>query len=241
MNKKTRLLSLLFAALISGGCSLSAQTEQQLFTVQADAVIRVKPDKVVLSLGAYSRGAHLITAKTANFDIIKRSFDIVKGMGIPEKNIATDYVMIDTQYRNYEDTEPLYSVYQTVSITLEDVSKYDELITQLLNAGINQINSIDFQTTNLKEHRNAARRLAIAAAKERAALLAEEAGFQLGKVVNLRENTYYSPYSSRRGGLSNVSQNMEQSTGGGGDDSETLAPGMISIKADITLIYQIQG
>jgi uncharacterized protein YggE len=213
--------------------------ENQIFSVSADAIVRVTPDKVVLQIGAETRGEVLNSARQNNFDIIKNTIEILKRNGIEEKFIGTDHVDINTYYEDRDYRRLRFTVRQALSITINDISKYDSILAEVINAGINQIYGIEFQTDELKKHRYEARSLAIAAAKERAEFLAGEAGFQLGKIINLKETTndyYWRPQNDRGGMSQSVSQSYNESIG----ESDTLAPGMISIRSNITLYYSVE-
>jgi len=223
-------------------CTVSAQ-ENQTFSVSADAIVRVSPDRVVLHIGAETIGENLGSVRKTNFDIIKNAIEILKKNGIEDKYIGTDYVNIETWYERNVNSSNYgrirFTARQSLSIIITDISKYDELLTNVINAGINQVHSIEFQTSELKKHRYEARSLAIAAAKEKAEFLAREAGFRLGNIINLQESTndgYWRPRNDRGG----MSQSMSQAyTGNDGEDSDTLAPGMISITSNIRLYYNV--
>ena len=222
-----------------------AQERENLFTVSADAIVRVKPDKVVLNIGIIAKGKNLLETKKTVSAAITKSIAYCKQQGIPEKNIGTNYVNIRPVYDDYRSiTELYYHIDQNISIILEDISKYDNILTQLLSFGMNQVLSVDFQVTELKKYRNEARRLAIRAAKERAEFLAAEAGIKLGEIRNINDqSSSWHPYWMRGNSMANTSQNMQQSGGGesGSDDNGAFAPGMISVRADITLIYEIKN
>jgi len=215
--------------------------EKRTFSVTADAIVRASPDRVVLNIGAETRGDKLNTVRDTNFDIIKKTIEILKRNGIDDKNIGTNYVNIDTRYPERDDYAIItFIVEQSISVTVTDISKYDKILTDVIDAGINRIHGIEFQTSNLKKYRYEARSLAIAAAKERAEFLAREAGFRLGNVVNLdeRTNDYYWRPGSDRGGMGQmVTQRDDGNTRG---DSDTLAPGMISIRSNVTLYYNVK-
>lgn len=206
--------------------------------IGADAVVRVKPDKVVLNMAIISRGKNLRETKKTVSDIIKKSISYCRQQEIPEKNIGTNYIRISPEYSSQKSlSESYFEVEQSLSIILEDLSKYEDVVTALLDFGMNRIRSIEFQVTDLKKYRNEARRLAIAAAKERAEFLAAGAGIKLGRIRNISDQSRsFYPV----GYASNVSQNMQQ--GGSSSDSDlgSLAPGMISIRADIVLTYEIK-
>lgn len=230
----------LFLGVIVMTHTISAD-ERITFSVSADAVVKVSPDRVVLHIGAETRGTNLNIIKKTNFDIIKNAIEILKKNGIEDKYIGTDYVNITTWYEDRDYRNIRFTVAQSLSIIIIDISKYDQILTEVIEAGINQVHSIEFQTTDLKKYRYEARSLAIAAAKEKAAFLAQEAGFQLKNIINLVESTndYYWRPRNDRGSLSqSMSQSYLESEG---EESDTLAPGMISITSKVTLYYCIES
>ena len=238
---KRFILAVLSLAAFSGFAFAGA--ENQFFTVEADAVVRARPDRVLIGIGVLSKGRDLAETKKKNSDIIKKAIDSCVKAGVPAKNIKTDYVNIRPEFRNYETLEKNFSVDQNLSVMIEDISKYDEILTELLNIGMNQVRYIEFQTSDLKKYKNESRKLAIAAAKERAEFLALEAGIKLGDIVNLTDaGINWPPYARGvYGSYANTVQNAAISGGGqsgGGEDS--FAPGMVSVKSNITLTYEIK-
>jgi len=226
-----------------------SMSEKQIFSVSADAIVKVAPDKVVLNIGAETIGSKLNDIKETNFNIIKNTISILKKNGIADKHIATDYVNIDTWYEDkfYSERHKniRFTVRQSLSVIIIDISKYDKILTDVINAGINQVHSIEFQTSELKKHRYEARSLAIEAAKEKAEFLAQKSGIKLGNIINLEEYTNdYSYYRNDRRMMSQ-SQFMSQSNfmiedvENTSNDLETLAPGMISIKSNVKLYYNV--
>ena len=214
-------------------------SENQIFSVSADAIVRVVPDKVILQIGAETRGDKLTAVRQNNFDIIKNTIEILKNNGIEEKYIGTDRVDIGTYYEDNRYQNLRFIVRQSLTITVTNISEYDKILAEVVDAGINRVYGIQFQTDDLKKYRYEARSLAIAAAKERAEFLAREAGFKLGRVVNLRETTndfYWRPDASDRGGMSQSMVQVQTDNENMGE-SATLAPGMISIRSNITLYY----
>jgi len=241
LTKRAMFLAITAWAVI--GVSTVSAEDSHVFLASADAIINVAPDKVVLQIGAETRGDNLTVIRQANFDIIKAAIEILKRNGIEEKYIGTDHVDISTWwYERNNDYRLRFIVRQSLTITIHDISKYDKILTEAINAGINQVYSVEFQSSELKKYRYQARSLAIAAAKERAEFLAREAGFKLGKIINLRESTssyYFRPRTNDRGDMSQsmiTAETAAENTG----ESDTLAPGMISIRSAITLYYMVE-
>lgn len=214
-------------------------TPPKTFQTSSDAILRVQPDQVVLSLGVENRGKELVATKIANAAIIKKAIAYCKQQGIPEKYIQTDYVRINPhfQYRN-EVSLDYYSVSQVFSVVISDLEAYEGLLTELLKMGVNKVNSIEFRTTKLKEYRYQVRKMAIESAKEKAAFLSGEVGIKLGPIVNISETTNLPMNAFSRSNFANFSQNMMQTNSGAGDIG-SLSVGLLSLKATITLTYAI--
>lgn len=139
-------------------------------TVSGEAVVNVKPDKIVISLGIETKDNDIMVAKQKNNDILKKAVAAVKECGVAEKDIQTDHLSIQPRWKiEYQHEEFLgYVVRNAFTVTLTDTAKVEELVTTVLLAGVNYIHGIDFQTTELKKYREQARELALKAAKEKA-------------------------------------------------------------------------
>jgi len=215
-------------------------SDTKIFRSSGDAILRIQPDQVVLSLGVESRGKELIQTKEKNYKIQNDAISYCKSQGIPDKYIQTDFVRINPHYSYGNDVIiDYYSVVQSVSIIIEDLEKYEQILTDLLNIGVNKVNNIEFRTTNLKENRYKVRKMAIKAAKEKADFLTSEIGIKLGKIINIGETVNNPTNSFSRSNYANISQNIVQSNTGGIENS-TLAIGMLSLKATVNLTYEIE-
>jgi hypothetical protein len=140
----------------------------QTLDVTGDASIMVMPDRVNLSLGIESRHASLVTAKTENDAGVRKVIDAARAMGIAAADIQTDYMQVSMRYDNNAETViNHYIVTKDVQILLRNVDQFEELLSRVLLAGANHIHDIDFSTSELRKHRDAARALAMKAAREK--------------------------------------------------------------------------
>ena len=242
---KSILITILLIVLVV--CSIPAQ-QTQLFddrpkiTVNGEAVVKVQPDQIIITFGIETWDKNIMTAKQENNDIMKKAVVVINESGIPDKDIQTDYLSIEPRYdNNYEKKNFIgYFVRNTFVVTLSEPDKVENLVTGVLQSGVNYIHSISFQTTEFKKYREQARELALNAAKEKAEKMAGTLGQLVGNPIQISEgyggsNWYYSSwngwgYGSRSNYMTqNVMQNIE---GGTGEISETIALGKISIKAN---------
>lgn len=239
---------ILLLTLSAWGDSQSVSTDSRLITVTGDAEVRVVPDEVVLTLGIETWSKDLHVAKDQNDQIVADILALASDYGIDSQHVQTDYVSIEPRYRNgyYEESDFIgYFVRKSVVITLRDLTKFEDLLTDALDAGVNYVQGIQFQTTELREHRDEARALAIQAAEEKANALAEELGQRVGAPHTIQEvqsgwlSGYNAWWGSRWGGA--MTQNVIQELDGVAWAGEgSLAPGQISVNARVSVTFELQ-
>jgi uncharacterized protein YggE len=134
-------------------------------------------------------------------------------------------------------------------VTLAETAKVEELVTKVLQSGVNYIHGIDFQTTEFKKYREQARELALKAAKEKADRMAAVLGQSIGAPLQINENYggspwgyYYSSWSGwGYGRAQGMTQNVVQNVAGGsGEISDTIALGKISIRANVAVTFELK-
>jgi uncharacterized protein YggE len=219
----------------------------QTLDVTGDASIMVMPDRVNLSLGVESRHASLVTAKTENDAGVRKVIDAARAMGIAAADIQTDYMQVSMRYDNNTETViNHYIVTKDVQILLRNVDQFEELLSRVLLAGANHIYDIDFSTSELRKHRDAARALAMKAAQEKANDLAAAAGLKVvGTPISVSSSSYGGGASYGRGRsrgygqAQNVVQNIGAGSNGIGADG-TVALGKISVTASVSVAFRLQ-
>jgi uncharacterized protein YggE len=221
-------------------------TEQPRYiSVTGDAEVRVVPDEVIFNLGVETNGKNLYVVKRQNDQIVERVLKLAESYGIPSQHIQTDYIYVDQGYYCCGDQED-YIVRKTIVITLRDITKFEDLLTSMLEAGVTNVHGIEFRTTELRKHKDHARALAIQAAKEKAIAMAGGLDQKVGDPTSINENHvgWYSWYSSWWGRWSSgsMAQNVVQEVGNldwTGDGS--AAPGQISVNARVSVTFEIDN
>ena len=234
---KTTAIALLFVV----ASSLSARAEQgrsfddrPKISVSGEAAVEVKPDKIVIIFGIQTIDKDINIAKNQNNDILKSVLAAFKECDVKSKNIQTDQLTIQPRYESDYRKQILigYFVQNTIQVTTDDTAKVEKLVSKALEAGVTQIDGIEFQTTEFKKYREQARVLALKAAKEKAENMAAVFGKSIGNPLQISENysnMYGGYYSGWRGrGTSGMSQNVLQNvSGNGGEISGSIALGKI--------------
>jgi uncharacterized protein len=159
--------------------------------VSGAAVVNVTPDRVLIQLGVQSNGVTVDEVESANTRAIRQVIQALRGQGIAEKDIATDWYIIEPIYEDYDSLYIKgYRINNLVAVTLRDVHKVSSVIAAALKAGANQVVNVEFYTSQLRTYRDQARALAMRAAGEKAAALAGAAGASAGCVLSISENSW---------------------------------------------------
>ena len=243
----SRAIAGIFVALAGAATGFAQDVSPKLedrpkITVTGEAVVNVKPDRIVLSFGIETSDQTIAAARQKNADAFKKAVAAIKDCGIPEKDVQTDHLSIEPRYKdNYRAGGFLgYFVSNTVAVISNSPEKVEELVTGLLQAGVNHIHGIDFQTTEFKKHREQAREMALKAAREKAEKMASVLGQFIGSPIQISETHLgFGGYNSRRGGA--MSQNSVQNIDAGpSDTTDTIALGKISIRAAVGVTFELR-
>lgn len=220
-------------------CNNTCQEKPRLFSVVGTAEMNVKPDRVTLVIGVKDQSEDLLAAKDKLNKTIQAAIAYCQSQGVLEKNIQLRSIDIRPVYQFIQKTGrdefTHYNLEQKLIITLEDVDVYNELIFKLLEIGVNQVDSINFSSSEFEKFKNETRLQAIKAAQEKAKTMTETAGLKLGRIYNMSEN---SDSSYRFGGRYSANVGSIQDFSGG--ESDTFAAvGTILFKESVTLTYQL--
>jgi uncharacterized protein YggE len=220
--------------------------------VSGVAVVNVTPDRALIKLGVQSNGRSAKDAQAKNSDTINKVNKALKALEIESKDIATDWYTIEPMYKDYDSLYiEGYRIYNTIEITVRDVSKANDVMVASFQAGANQVVDVSFYTSELRKYRDQAREMAMQAAQEKAAALARTAGSSIGCVLTITENTQSSFYSGGWGWYGyNSNQNlttqntMQNVAPSGGEstslDDGPLSAGQISIRAEINASFGLK-
>ncbi|MEN6457448.1 MAG: SIMPL domain-containing protein [Thermoguttaceae bacterium] len=227
---------------------------QPSITVSGEAVVYVVPNKILISLGVEDWDAKLFIAKQKNDETIKRAIASILAQGIEKKAIQTDEITIEPTYPDHEPPYRAraingYWIRNSLTVTVEKVGMVEKLIAAALSAGVNQIHNIDFQTTELRKHRDKARELALKAAREKARDMATVLGQAVGKPLRINENGglfgYYGGWC--RWGRSNRDYYALQNSfmeaphsPNSGDDTGAVALGKIGVRANVSVTFELK-
>ncbi|CAM4315848.1 SIMPL domain-containing protein [Gillisia limnaea] len=224
---------ILFVAVISS-LGLQAQQVNQvpMVMVTGEGIVKVVPDQVTIKSRIEHEGDDAVEVKRKNDVVVDKVIKYLKSEGIPAKNIQTDYVNLNKNY-NYNEKTYSYAANQSISIELEDLKKYEKIMSGLLNAGLNRIDGIQFKSSEIEKHKSEARKKAVLDAQRKAVEYTAPLNQSIGKAISINENevNYFPP-------MYRGVEMMKASSDGG--DQQTLAPGEMEVSAKVTIGFELK-
>jgi len=208
----------------------------RLISVSGTAETNVVPDEVILTAAVQSRDRDLAIAKSQHDVRMKRIITETGKAGIEPKYIQTSSLELMPDYSEEKVPRLLaYEVTQTIQVTLKDLSKYESLVTKLLQNGVNRIDGVGFQIADSRKYKDETRLKAIDAAKEKATAMAAELGQSIGKpweISEETENPVY-PYANARV-LGGAMYDRNPAP-----NEPTVAPGQVLVRSSVRISFQL--
>lgn len=156
-------------------------------TVFGSSIIRVEPDVVVVRFSVSRIDPKTDKAFALAHDAVQKIQTYLRGIGSLEVSVSQVTLKQHTVYTNGVNEFRGYQSNVGFNVILRDLNLLEQMLKGIIESGANNINSIDFQTTRLKELRAQARTQAIEAALEKADVYCSAAKKNLGDIIHIED------------------------------------------------------
>ncbi len=228
------LASLVVFVGVSINQELNTATTANTISFNGEGKVSAKPDIAMVNFAIVTEAANSKAAQDLNSPKSKSVTDLLKKLGVDEKDLKTTSYNIYPQYNYPRSGMPEikgYQVSQGFEVKVRDLTKVGSILDGLVSAGANNINNLGLSIDNPDKLKTEARAKAVADAKQKAGELESQIGIKLGKIVSFSENINGFP------GPMFFAKSAEVGLGGGGPSIPT---GENEITVDVTLTYQIK-
>lgn len=203
-----------------------------MINVSGEGKIKTVPDQASIYVSVETKGTNVVSVKKENDAKMDAVLKFIKNSNIAKEDYQTQRVSLNPNY-DYEKKKHNYIASQTVKILLKDLSKYDELMEGLVNAGINGISNVEFKSSKMAQLQSEARKLAIKDAKLKADDYVSAINQKVGKVFMITDNSQnYYPQPMFR--------SMKAEMADAGMPKETLAVGEIEIVINVSVSFILE-
>lgn len=207
-----------------------AQNQTPTVEVVGEGIVYATPDMVNISISIEKEGLDLKNLRQKNGEAVAQVLQLLS-KELPMENFQTSYVSL---YKDDYNKLNKYRVVQNINVKLEDISKYDNLMNAIFDAGVNRIDGISFGVKNKEKLLQEARIAAIDDARKKALLYAVSLDQNIGKAIQIKEvNSHFNDIQP----VERMSKMSLGSPANGNDN--TLAVGKIAIEAQVNVAFEL--
>ena len=227
--------AILILTMMTTWISLSQEQSKTIpqIAISGEGKEKVTPDIAVITFGVQNSGKEAKEVKTQNDVVVDKVLKYIKKFNIPASDYQTTQMSLHKNY-DYEKKKYSYEANQTITVTLKDLSKYDLLMMDVMETGINKIDGVEFKSSKIEQYETEARKKAMLNAKKKAEdYLSVLPGQKIGKAILISDNssTYYPrPVFYAKGVVMNETR----------DERETLAVGEIEVISNVNVSFVLE-
>ena len=157
--------------------------------VDGSGQVTIVPDIATINIGVHTEAEDVSEGLTKNTAQANAITSALTEMGIDKKDIQTSNFNVWPSDRydpmTGQVTGRYFAIDNTVNVTVRDLSMLGDALTAVVNAGANSIYGITFDISDRSAAVAEARDLAIKDAQAKAKAIADSAGVNLGKIINV--------------------------------------------------------
>ncbi len=229
------------------GRSVDKTYPTRSFTVEGEGKVEIVPDVAKFSVSVVSdQGRDVAAVQKANTEKMTAVNAFLKESGVSEKDLKTEEYTLSPRY-DYPSCVGLavcpqptiagYTLTQTLRVTVRETDKIGDLLSGVVANGANTVSQVTFTVDDEEDVKADARNEAIEAAQKKAARIAKDAGFEIGKLISIYESPqqmfgYGGAAESDAYGIKSPSANAAM--------VPAIEPGTNETKVNVSLTYEIR-
>lgn len=201
--------------------------------VSATGEVTRVPDIARISAGVVTQAPTAVAALSGNSARMSRVIAALKRAGVADRDIQTNAVNLNANYRYVENQPPILTGYQAsnqVTIRFRDIAESGSILDALVREGANQINGPSLEIDKPEAALDEARVKAIATARARAELYARAAGLRVARILTISESGGYSPPPPPMYARAEMAQ----------DASTKIVPGEQSLQVQVQVSFELK-
>ncbi len=228
------IIGFLVAKIIYDFATLPQNFPQEI-TISGEGKVFVKPDVALVSLGVKTEEKKSVDAVNKNNEKMNAIIKVAKDLGVDEKDIKTSAYNLYPVY-DYPTTGRVfkgYSLDQQISVKIRNFDKISDILDKATSEGANTVGDLQFTVDDLEKARADTREKAIEQAKEKALVLAGQAGLKIVKLINISEG--YQPSIQPIYGMGGSRNTLEKV-----NIAPDIQPGQSEINTTVYLTYRVR-
>jgi hypothetical protein len=214
--------------------------KQGQITAAGTARVYRSPDHLTVTVGVFRDAAEAGAAQEQAGAAMAKVVAAVKKLELSGAEFQTTAVRLDARYGRDRDGESGgiigYRGEMSLTIRTGDLKAAARIIDAAMKSGANRVGGVEFGIKEAIAAREEALKLAMQAAKRKAAVMAEGLEVRLGHVVNAGEESQR--YGSR---MSQMTSNFAREGGEGGSAAEgAFEAGKVEVWAEVSVTFAVE-
>lgn len=220
---------------VPGGDPAHAPLTGRTVTVSGAAEVLTAPDLFELTIGFDVQDESLDKVRDESRRRAAALLEVAAKHQIAECDVQTQDLSLQPRYDSYEHRKIVgYTASRGLVLTLRDIDAVENVLYDMLAAGANRVDKVQFRSSAAGEKRAEARVLAVKAAREKAEAMAAALGQQVGEPLRIEEG-------SSEGGWRPLTLNYALSNETVPHVSDTVATGKIQVQASVAVTFALAG
>jgi uncharacterized protein YggE len=162
-------------------------------TVTGSGTISATPTQAGFDFGVSTRGKTAVQALDDDSAQMRKLIAALESAGIPATALQTSSVSLSPVTNDTGSAIVGYTASNTVSATIDDLSRAGTTVDAAVNAGANQVDGPNLTVADQSKLYSSALRAAVVDARAKADVLAAAGGLQVGAVTSIEENGFSGP------------------------------------------------
>ena len=189
MKKWIRLVTFFTLAIpMATPLAIGADAGLRTVSTSGQGVVRVDANRAAIHMQISTINKSATSAKQTVDQTINRALSAMEKLGISKDQLVASTIRLVPSYE-YSNRERIFSGYQAIrelTVTLNKLPLLDKVLESATAAGVNNVLSIQLQSSQEEELKTRARKLAIEDSKRKADELATAYGAELGNVHTIQ-------------------------------------------------------
>ncbi|HYE61894.1 MAG TPA: SIMPL domain-containing protein [Phycisphaerales bacterium] len=222
-----------------------AASEVKETTISSNGTARVErtPDYVDISVGVSIISKTASEAQAEANKAMDAALKAIRALNLPDLELQTGTVQLTPRYDEYRPSNGLevrqivaYDASIMVRVRTSDLKAVPKTIDAALSAGCNRVDYVSFGIREAIAAREEAIKLAVQAARRKAAVLAEALDLEITSVETATTTSQMGGWYPRYGQMAQMSNRMGGESGGAGGE-EPVVPGKVEVWADANITF----
>lgn len=215
------------------------KNENRISLVSSETV-EVVPDMAELQVTIRTENKDAAKCQQENTENLNLLLEYLKGEGVADESIKTSGFSLNPRYDWSGNTQKLvgYDMRTTVTITDVPVDGLGVMLTEVVDNGANEIDSVSYFSSQYDQAYNQALARAIELSKSKGEALAAASGAKLGPVVKIQEmsDNQYGRYVNAD---LRATKNMSMAAVTEDAVAMDVMPGEMQVTAEITVEFEL--